>query len=148
VLPLLLAFAVSRDAPRRTYVANCGVTAYLGYKPDYWSNGCMGGSLNIGKLRWSSYGSTVASATGLASLRKPCGNGPCYKSGVYQAKSRLSLTRPRRCLATGNASGAWYFSRAQVQVLLRRANPFGLRPGWKLYAFTIASGGRCEWAVR
>jgi hypothetical protein len=142
------ACAVGAAAPAaaRTYVANCANTYYLDLKPHQWSNGCTGGALNIDALRWGHYGIRRARAAGRADLRRPCGNAPCYKAGVYRARARLRMWRPRRC-STGPAAGERFFSRVRVRVRYRRGNPFGEPAGWKTYRFRIrAYEGHCEYA--
>src|SRR4249919_109976 len=118
------ALAFASPALSRPYVPNCGTTAYLDFKPDYWSAGCTGGSLNLDLRRWTRYGNRQANAVGLAKLRRPCGTNPtCPEAGVYRAAAKLKLWHPRRC-STGEAAGARYFSRARVRIRYRGDNPF------------------------
>ena len=129
-----------------TYVPNCGTTAYLDFKPDQWSAGCTGGSLNLDLRRWTRYGARKANAVGVAILRRPCGTNPtCPEAGVYRAAAKLRVWRPRRCRA-GGAAGARYFGRALVRIRYRGDNPFGQRAGWKSYRFNVrAYEGSCDY---
>ncbi len=130
-----------------TYVANCGTTYYLDFKPDYWSAGCTGGALNVDRLRWTRYGERSAFAVGRATLRRPCGTHPtCPEAGAYRASARLRLRRPRRC-SNGGAAGARFFSRVRLRIRYRAGNPFGKRPGWRTYKLRVrAYEGTCEYS--
>lgn len=128
----------------RVFVPNCGSTWYLEYQPSSWSAGCTGGSLNVNKLNWREYRSDGARASGQAELRKPCGDAPCYKAGMYRTQGKLSASRPLRCMG-GTLAGAVYFSRIEVEVLYRAGNPFGAPAGWKHSIVTIkADRGICH----
>ena len=144
----VLAVAVpAASASARPYVADCGVTGYLKLKPDRWSNGCTGGSLNLRKLRWTWYGETTASAKGQTLLRVGCGKYvSCPGKGPYRATARVRMTQPRKCTA-GAAKGSRFYSKVRVRVHYRKGNPFGYRAGWKSYRYTItAYEGECSYA--
>lgn len=132
-----------------TYLPNCGNTGYLQFKPEYWSEGCTGGSLTVQRLRWKLYSSTRGRAVGKAQLRRPCGSTPpCHKAGVYKARARLYTGRPRRC-TRGSAARERYFSRIRVVIRYRADNPFGHRPGWKTHRTRVrAYQGVCDYAPR
>ena len=135
----------SAAAARHTFVANCNNTYYLDFKPHYWSAGCTGGSYNLRRMHWTHWGKRVARGHGQATLRKPCGTNPtCPEAGIYKAKARLRLRRPRRC-TSGPAAGKRFFSRVRLRIRYRRGNPFGIRPGWHTYRFKISAyQGHCE----
>jgi hypothetical protein len=144
---IALAAAGASSAVASTYVANCANTYYLDLAPEYWSNGCTGGALNLEHLHWARYGTHGAKARGRAALRRPCGTHPtCPEAGVYRAAARLAMWRPRPC-TSGPAAGERFFSRVRARVRYRRGNPFGQRPGWKTYRFHIrAYEGHCEYS--
>lgn len=134
--------AAASAAGAVTYVANCDVAGYLAYKPDYWSAGCTGGSPRIQPIRWRTWGSGLAIATGTAQLRGPCGDQPCYKADMYRAEGKLRLSRPRTCTSDAGAT-LRYFSRARWSIRYRKGNPFGEKPGWRTTTFTVPSNSGC-----
>lgn len=122
----------------RTYVANCGNTSYLQFKPDQWSGGCTGGSANIQTVRWSAWSDGAARGSGMAALREPCRTAGCAW-GTYRARAKLVLSRPRPC-RTEDGRRLRFFSRARWSVLYRSGNPFGLRPGWRAKVVPVYQG--------
>ena len=147
VVVLLLALGVSvvpSASAATTYAANCGIAAYLEFKPAEWSAGCTGGSPRIKVSSWR-WGTTSATARGTSSWRKPCGNQPCYRSGQYYGRGRLRLTRPRTCEVDGGTP-VRYFARARWSMLFRAGNPFGRAPGWHAMTFNVPATSVCEFS--
>lgn len=139
-VPAIAPSAASADV---TYAANCGVTGYLEYKPDYWSAGCTGGSPTIRPIHWRVWKGSAATSGGTALLREPCGDQPCYKAGVYRAKGKLGLSRPRTCVSDDGETYR-YFSRARWSIRYRPGNPFHERPGWRSLTFKVPADSGCS----
>jgi hypothetical protein len=140
--------ASAAPASARPYVGGCGNTGDLHLKPSQWSNGCTGGSLNVNDLRWTWYGETTASGKGRTVERVGCGKYvSCPGKRSYRASARVRMTQPRKC-TSGPAKGSRYFSKVRVRVHYRKGNPFGYRPGWKTYRYTINTydDGGCAFA--
>jgi hypothetical protein len=112
-----------------TYMAGCGATGSLEFKPSR----CAAGGLNLSKLQWRWWDSEhTATGTGEALLRKG-----------YRAQAKLVLSRPQTC-AGEDGKVPRYFSRARVSVLYRSGNPFKYKPGWRSSVVKVeGSRGRC-----
>jgi hypothetical protein len=141
---ILVAFATSvaaGAAAERIYVANCGNTSYLEFRPTYWSSGCTGGSLNVRPVRWRWWGVRSARGSGTAELRFLCPKRRAWCT--YRARARLRLSRPKQCRAK-DGRRHWYFSVGRESVLFRAGNPLRLRAGWHTQRTTVqADQGLC-----
>jgi hypothetical protein len=141
----LAAVARPADAASPTYVANCGQTGYLDYKPSYWSNGCTGGAFNVEKLHWRTWSSSSARGSATMALRDPLCRPTCPAAKIFKYRARITLSRPWTC---HDAAGERlrFFSRVAVRVRWTSGNPFHERPGWHTRRFHIPNSGPCALA--
>jgi hypothetical protein len=131
-------FAVTRT----TYVANCGSTNYLEFKPRTWSEGCTAGSANVGTIRWEHWSPRRAIGSGTAGLRGGCFPHCSAKDAYYKAAATLRLSRPRP--RDDHGVTLRYFSHVQWQADLRSGNPFDRPAGWWRLAYNAeAFKGQC-----
>ncbi len=122
----------------RVYVANCGNTSYLAFKPKSWSSGCTGGSANVRRVKWRIWTRHRAFGTGPAWLRIN------VNTPLYRTRGKVRLYRIRTCKSKQGTERR-YFTRARWSAYYRAGNPFHLSEGWHHSTFK-PFGGQCTLA--
>ena len=125
-------------ASARTYVASCSNTSFLEFKPDYWSSGCTGGSVNVQPVTWSRWSARSAKGRGVV-LANDC-DPSCAGGSIYRYRTTVRLYHPRTCHGNGRHR---YFSKSRLNVTFRRGNPYGYPAGQKILRFPVY-GGTCS----
>lgn len=128
---------------RPTYVASCSNTAYLAYKPKYWSSGCTGSSANVRPIRWKRWTRRVAFARGNVGIND-C-DPSCAEGSVYEYPTKLRFSRSKSC-RTPKGERVRYFSRVLTWTLFPSGNPFGFEAGWDRRRWSVSRVTPCRFA--
>lgn len=95
LLGTILVFGTA-DAASRPVLPTCGSSYYDGkVRPQAWSSGCTGGSLNTQGLRWNRWRSI--DAVGSGTLRFNNCRPSCAEGSVRSYRVTLRVSRVRKC---------------------------------------------------
>jgi hypothetical protein len=131
---LLLGFAVAvvllaapaAHAAQPPRLPDCGSAIYGGkVEPVEWSSGCLGGSVNLGELSWSGWGSPEAVATGV-NHQNTC-DPDCARGEIHDYPVELRVRRIKRCASRLGAVP--YYTRFTIVTTYPEGNPDGQPPG-------------------
>jgi hypothetical protein len=124
--------AAAPAAQARVFIPSCGVTTYGGrVEPPRWDAGCTG-TPELIRAKWTGWGRDVAIGRGFTVF---IGCGPdCASSEVYEYRSRLRVSRVRRCKSSTGALKRFY-TRGTLRFRVPDGDDSGIREGLHVVGF-------------
>lgn len=115
---------------------DCGRVFYGGkVQPGEWSSACLGGSVNLGSLRWGGWGAPTEVATGVVHYNT-C-DPSCADGDIYDYPAQLQVTNIQRCASP--IGPALYYTTFTTVITFPEDNAAD-RPAGPSAPFTFSSG--------